>query len=414
MKLLAHEIDTYVTSKFFKQLRPLFSKPQYKNFKNFTLGLIGSENKQVRSISDSIIKGVDQSSMNRFLNLSDWEPVQVKNVILEFLDQDKRTATNDTGILILDDSILEKTKGKIEGVEKFYSVSEGGFVYAHNKVSLHYSDPVKDYPLDFFFYLKEKSFREGRVSSDFQFQTKTDLAVKLLEENAPRTKAQTLVFDSWYFGKKLVETAIRLGLDWVTRAKQNRYVKYNRKWLPLKQLIPRLQGETWKKIPFKARLDDAETRFQYMLELIVRMRRIGIVKLVVIKNKLDDNDGIFLVSNNLNFNAKKIIRIYSKRWDIEVFYRSAKANLGLGKYMLRKLKGIIRYSYLVFFAAIFLEWSRLMGHLSQYKAEVSTLGQKVKAFKEKFLEGVIKWARLLRRNFLKASLNGHIPYIPNL
>ena len=288
----------------------------------------------------------------------------------------------------------------MEGVDKFYCVSEKKFVHAHDKVSLHYSDPVKDYPLDFFFYLKEKSFREGMISSDFNFQTKIDLAVKLLEENAPRTNARILVYDSWYFSKKLVETASQLGLDWVTRAKQNRLVKYNREWLPLKDLISRLKGETWKKIPFKARLDEEETRYQYMLELTVRMRRIGIVKLVVVKDKFDNKKGIFLVSNNLGFSAKKIIRIYSKRWDIEVFYRSAKANLGLGKYMLRKLKGIIKYSYLVFFSAVFLEWSKLVGHLSQYKTEVSTLGQKVKAFKEKFLEGVIKWAHSLQSKSL--------------
>ena len=398
--MLAHEIDVHETSKFFQKLEPLFSKPQQNHFINFVLGLIGSDDKQVSSISHSLVKGVDQSSMNRFLNLSDWDPILVKNQILEFLDQDKRTATNDSGILILDDSILEKTKGKMEGVDKFYSVSEKKFVHAHDKVSLHYSDPVKDYPLDFFFYLKEKSFREGMISSDFNFQTKIDLAVKLLEENAPRTNARILVYDSWYFSKKLVETASQLGLDWVTRAKQNRLVKYNREWLPLKDLISRLKGETWKKIPFKARLDEEETRYQYMLELTVRMRRIGIVKLVVVKDKFDNKKGIFLVSNNLGFSAKKIIRIYSKRWDIEVFYRSAKANLGLGKYMLRKLKGIIKYSYLVFFSAVFLEWSKLVGHLSQYKTEVSTLGQKVKAFKEKFLEGVIKWAHSLQSKSL--------------
>ncbi|MHA1380730.1 MAG: hypothetical protein ACTSRG_20370 [Candidatus Helarchaeota archaeon] len=202
MKMLAHEIDVYETSKFFQELKPLFSKPQYNHFVEFVLGLIGSDNKQVSSISHSLVEGVDQSSMNRFLNLSDWDPIPVKNQTLEFIDKDKRTATNGSGIMILDDSILEKTKGKTEGVDKFYSVSERDFVYAHNMVSLHYIDPIKGYPLDFFFYLKEKSFREGKISSDFHFQTKIDLAVKLLEENAPRTNARILVYDSWYFGKK--------------------------------------------------------------------------------------------------------------------------------------------------------------------------------------------------------------------
>ena len=404
MKMLAHEINIFKTSEFFKKLKPLFTKPQYPHFINFISGLIGSEAKQVSSISHSLVKGVDQSTMNRFLNSSDWDPILVKDRILGILDRDKRTATNKSGLLIIDDSILEKTPGKIEGIGNFYKISEKRFVWGHNKVSLHYSDAVKDYPLDFFFYFKEKDFRANKIPADFTFQTKIDLAVKLLEENAPKTGAQTLVFDSWYFSKKIAEIASQLGLSWVTRAKQNRFVKYNREWLPLKALIPRLQEKTWKKIPFKARLDEKDKRYQYMLELVVKMRRVGRIKLVVVKNRLEDNAGIFLVSDNLDFSAKKIIQIYSKRWDVEVFYRSAKAHLGLGKYMLRNLKGIIKYSYLVFFSAIFLEWSKLMGHLSQYKKEVSTLGEKAKAFKEKFLEGIIKWANLLYSKALNFSL----------
>ncbi|MHA1380588.1 MAG: hypothetical protein ACTSRG_19650 [Candidatus Helarchaeota archaeon] len=80
------------------------------------------------------------------------------------------------------------------------------------------------------------------------------------------------------------------------------------------------------------------------------------------------------------------------------------ANLGLGKYRLRKLKGIIKYSYLGFFSTVFLEWSKLMGHPSQYREEVSTLGQKAKAFKEKFLEGVIKWAHSFHSKHLNFFL----------
>ncbi|MHA1386742.1 MAG: transposase [Candidatus Helarchaeota archaeon] len=192
--------------------------------------------------------------------------------------------------------------------------------------------------------------------------------------------------------------------QWVTRSKKNRTVKYDGEWLSLEALVPRLQGETWKKIPYKARLDDEKTRYQYMIELTVRMHHVGMVKLVIVKKRLHDEKAIFLVSDNLDFSAKEIIQTYSKRWDIEVFYRSAKANLGLGKYRLRKLKGIIKYSYLVFFSAVFLEWSKLMGRVSQYREEASTLGQKAKAFKEKFLEGIIKWAHSFHSKHLNFSL----------
>ena len=169
MKRLTHEKDAFETSKFFQELQPLFSKPQYKNFINVIMGLIGSEAKQISSISHSLVSGTDQSALNRFVNSSNWDPVPVKDQILELLDRDKRTATQESGLLILDDSIMEKTSGKIEGTSQFHKVSNRGFTWGHDMVSLHYSDAVKDYPLDFFFYLKEKDFQAGRISSEFTF-----------------------------------------------------------------------------------------------------------------------------------------------------------------------------------------------------------------------------------------------------
>ncbi|MHA1378375.1 MAG: hypothetical protein ACTSRG_08325 [Candidatus Helarchaeota archaeon] len=98
MKMLAHEIDVHETSKFFQELEPLFSKPQYNHFVEFVFGLIGSDNKQVSSISHSLVKGVDQSSMNRFLNLSDWEPILVKNQIRTKIMEIHRRISKTKGI----------------------------------------------------------------------------------------------------------------------------------------------------------------------------------------------------------------------------------------------------------------------------------------------------------------------------
>jgi len=80
-------------------------------------------------------------------------------------------------------------------------------------VSLHYNDPVKNYSLDFFFYLKEKFFRECKISPDFQFQTKMDMAAKILETNAPRTNARTFIFDLWYFSQKIIKNSESLEID---------------------------------------------------------------------------------------------------------------------------------------------------------------------------------------------------------
>jgi SRSO17 transposase len=49
-----------------------FTRPQYKNFREFVLGLIVSDNKTIQEINDCFGR-VNQSSLNRFLTSSDWD-----------------------------------------------------------------------------------------------------------------------------------------------------------------------------------------------------------------------------------------------------------------------------------------------------------------------------------------------------
>ena len=55
-----------------------FTRPQYKNFRDFVLGLIVSDNKTIQEINDCFGR-VDQSSLNRFLTLSEWDAAKINN-----------------------------------------------------------------------------------------------------------------------------------------------------------------------------------------------------------------------------------------------------------------------------------------------------------------------------------------------
>ena len=55
-----------------------FTRPQYKNFRDFVLGLIVSDNKTIHEINDCFGR-VDQSSLNRFLTLSEWDTAKINN-----------------------------------------------------------------------------------------------------------------------------------------------------------------------------------------------------------------------------------------------------------------------------------------------------------------------------------------------
>jgi hypothetical protein len=80
------------------------------------------------------------------------------------------------------------------------------------------------------------------------------------------------------------------------------------------------------------------------------MKNVGVVKLVILKQRKNSRTYTFLVSNNTSLHGLQILEYYKKRWSIEVFHRDCKQHLGLGEYQVRKLDAVVIHLHLVFFA----------------------------------------------------------------
>ena len=54
-------------------------------------------------------------------------------------------------------------------------------------------------------------------------------------------------------------------------------------------------------------------------------------KIVYVRNTKKKKDWVALISTNTDLSEEDIIRIYGKRWQTEVFYKTCKSWLKLGK-----------------------------------------------------------------------------------
>lgn len=73
---------------------------------------------------------------------------------------------------------------------------------------------------------------------------------------------------------------------------------------------------------------------RYLLSVEAEMEKEGEripVKLVFVRNKSNRKDWLVLVSTDTSLSEEESIRIYGKRWDIEVFFKSCKSYLKLVK-----------------------------------------------------------------------------------
>jgi len=128
----------------------VFSAEALIQFKRYISGLIVSENKTVDGINRLFIhESRHQSSLNRLLTESPFSLTEINQSRLAVLDSVSDTRLKPKGVLSVDDTLLTHYGHHFDQITKLYDHTQDRYVWAHNLVTLHYSDDQTDYPLLF-------------------------------------------------------------------------------------------------------------------------------------------------------------------------------------------------------------------------------------------------------------------------
>jgi len=321
--------------------RNCFSKPQWRHFKTYMNGLVVSEKgeKNIQDIISNTLNGRSQSSLNRFLTRHRWNVRRLNNLRLK----ENLEGIEEGGVLILDDSFIEKTGKSMDGVGYLYDHSKKKSILCHDIVSTLYINGNRRVPLYFNPYLKKEVAEE----LDIWFKTRIEIAIELLKKSFLWVKPRVVVFDEWYMSKEILEFLNSHGFDWVSMAKSNRLIlQENGEWINLEKYSKIISKNCFKKIDKE--LD--ERRYRWFYETVVVMKNVGEIKLVILKERINSKSCKFLVSSNTSMGGLEVLEYYKKRWNIEVFYRDCKQHLGMGEYQVRKLDAVVIHLHLVFLA----------------------------------------------------------------
>lgn len=370
-----------------EKYRDLFSKPQFYHFSRYVTGLIVEKHSwTINNMNKLFFENKDQSSLNRFITESPWDVNEVTTKRMKLIDQRPKTRTKKEGVIILDDTVNPKTGKKMEGVgwHHYNNPSrKDKFTFGHSVVSAHYADREKEYPISPEIYIKKEDARD-------KFKTKIELGMKLISDAIKRygVRAKTLLMDAWYLCKKLVNKAAGLELNWVSCAKVNRKIQYNEKWITLKDFI----GKT----TLDKEIAIGEDRY-LCKSFIVRLSKIGLVKVVLSRKKdpkrEEEKKVVPIVTDRLDWDEFTILSKYLMRHLIDAFYRDSKQALGLGKYMVRDLDGVVKHLHLGFLAYTILETLFVKGNnlFSWLKDKVLSIGERCEIMGNLAMRGFIKW-----------------------
>ena len=134
--------------------------------------------------------------------------------------------------------------------------------------------------------------------------------------------ASCVLFDSGFTSPSAIHSIKEIGCDVIGMVKKT------------PKMFFRYQGEDQSLIWIYRKNKKRRGRSRYLLSVEVEIIKDGNVipaKVVYVRNRNNRKDYLCLLSIDLSLEENEIIRLYGKRWDIEVFFKVCKSYLKLSK-----------------------------------------------------------------------------------
>lgn len=271
---------------------------------------------------------------------------------------ERLTSDNRVTAFIFDDSMFDRNRSKaVELLARFKDHATGAYYKGFRMLTMGWSDCHSFIPMDFALLSSTKSqingITEGIDKRTIGYKRREEAllpAPKVIASMIDRAiaagvTAHYALMDSWFTHAPLIQEVLGRGLHIIGMIKNdNKRYLVNGNRLSLKELYlvaPQVKGK------------NSNILRSIRTELIP-----GIPVLVVfIRHRTKKNEWLAILSTDLTLMVEEVIRIYSMRWDIEVFFKCAKSLLRLQK----EFQGLsydllVSHTTIVFSRYIVLAW----------------------------------------------------------
>ena len=263
-------------------------------------------------------------------------------------------------VLVIDDSTYDRSRSKaVELLSWVFDHNSGKHLKGFKLLSLGWSDGASFVPLDFILMSSAKAKKrlqgikgkiDKRTTGYKRRQEATIKSTAHLMDMVQRAfnlgiKADYLLMDSWFCWPAITAKLGKL-LPVICMAKDMPQIFYHHegKWMRLGDLYKKLR-----KRPGRAKI---------LASVVVKNKQDQPVKIVFVRHR-HKRDWLAILSTNTKLEASEIVRIYGKRWDIEVFFKMLKHHLNLEREVqLRDYQGIVGHITITMMRYIFLAYEQ--------------------------------------------------------
>lgn len=382
------------------------NEPERRHFAEYLTGLLVAAKKNVSGINAEFATTTDQSCLNRWITEVAWDEVELNRQRLAWLQQDPQTRYAESGVIPIDNTLVDHDGKLIEDAGYFWDHAEERHKIAHDYLIANYVCPSgKHYALEFRRFRKQADCEATRAELDARaggfdaaspkeqrlatFKNHTVLCNELIDWVVEQKIPGTFAFDSYFTNAPVCNR-----IDAHSRA----YVgdlKFNRKvfWHGIEMRVDAMAAE----IPVTARKKvTSGNRTQWYFTRTIRIPEVKHAVRVVIlwPHWNSTNPAKILTTNQTRWEVTRVLRGYGQRWTgTETLHRDGKQHLGLGDCQLRNGEGQTRHVYLVLLAHSLLMAQLRQGRVSAWANEMlMTIGEACRAVLRETLGQTICWA----------------------
>lgn len=239
-------------------------------------------------------------------------------------------------VLIIDDSMFDRNSSKkVELLAKVYDHANHRYRSGFRLLTLGWSDGSTFLPLSGILLSSENKRNRVNEAADVDKRTvgyrRRMLSMKkgtqaMLELLKSAKKADIpaghVLFDSWFSSPSTLHAVKTIGYDVIGMVKKTpkMFFRHDGADMPLTAIYKQNKKR--------------RGRSRYLLSVLVDVVKDGKTipaKVVYVRNRSKRKEYLCLISTDTSLDENEIIRIYGKRWDIEVFFKVCKSYLNLSR-----------------------------------------------------------------------------------
>jgi len=318
---------------------------------NFFRGIV--QNSELEFLKDAAYDLLNGPRYN-WRKLLLWLSCKVTGYITSLTDDDREK------VLIIDESTYDRSRSKgVELLARVFDHCTKRYLKGFRLLTVGWSDGASLVPLDFA--LLSSADRSNRYQGITKVIDKRSCGYKrrqeamtkstdLLEPMVKRilrsgTRAQYILMDSWFGLPKTIGT-LSTYVPVICMLKNMYRVFYQ--YQGMKLTLDALYRQV-KKRPGKAKIKAS---------VIVTMSTGQKVKIVFVRDRRGKG-WLAILSTDITLSDEEIVRIYGKRWDIEVFFKMEKQYLDLVKgVQIRDFDGLTAYTTIAMMRYTFLSYEQ--------------------------------------------------------